>query len=142
MVIVGNTPSGQRALWQSAPVGQNAAWGITLQQQGTFSGAMNGNRESQIVALPKGGFLVVGAGETPTHHTLPIQAVTASTPEGLLTAAPTALVTPQALPQVYGPTITGIQVINGKEVVSMRVSTYGDGHYDPHTYTTTFTVTP
>lgn len=142
MVILGNTQSGQRALWQSAPVGQNSAWGNTLQQQGTFSGAMNGNRESQIVALPKGGFLVVGAGETSTHQTLPIQAVTASTPEGLLTAAPTALVTPQALPQVYGPTVTGIQEINGKEVVSMRVSTYGDGHYDPHTYTTTFTVTP
>ncbi|OBA58834.1 hypothetical protein A5647_20040 [Mycobacterium sp. 1100029.7] len=142
MVILGNTQSGQRALWQSAPVGQNSAWGNSLQQQGTFSGPMNGNRESQIVALPKGGFMVVGAGETPDHHTLPIQAVTASTPQGLLTATPTTLVTPQALPQVYGPTITDIQEINGKEVVSMRVSTYGNGQYDPHTYTTTFTVTP
>lgn len=142
MVILGNTPNGQRALWQSAPAGQNSAWGNTLQQQGTFNGAMNGNRESQIVALPKGGFMVVGAGETPTHQTLPIQAVTASTPQGLLTATPTALVTPGTLPQVYGPSITDIQEINGKEVISMRVSTYGDGHYDPHTYTTTFTVTP
>jgi hypothetical protein len=142
MVILGNTQNGQRALWQSTPVGQNSAWGNTLQQQGTFSGAMNGNRESQIVALPKGGFMVVGAGETSGHQTLPIQAVTAGTPQGLLTATPTTLVTPQTLPQVYGPTITGIQEINGKEVVSMRVSSYGDGHYDPHTYTTTFTVTP
>ncbi len=142
MVILGNTQNGQRALWQSAAIGQNPLWGNTLQQQGTFSGAMNGNRESQIVALPKGGFMVVGAAETPNHLTLPIQAVTASTPQGLLTAAPTALVTPQTLPQVYGPTITDIQEINGKEVVSMRVSTYGDHHYDPHTYTTTVTVTP
>ncbi|OBK65851.1 hypothetical protein A5653_02770 [Mycobacterium colombiense] len=142
MVILGNTPDGQRALWQSAPVNQNRAWGNSLQQQGTFSGSMNGNRESQIVALPKGGMMVVGAGETPDHRTLPIQAVTASTPQGLLTATPTALVQPETLHQVYGPTITGIQEINGKEVVSMRVSTYGDGHYDPHTYTTTFTVTP
>lgn len=142
MVIVGNTPTGQRALWESAPVSQNAAWGNTLQQQGTFSGAMNGNRESQIVALPKGGFMVVGAGETPDHHTLPIEAVTASTPEGLLTAVPTALVTPQTLPQVYGPTITEIRDIDGKEVITMRVSTYGDNVYDPHTYTTTFTVNP
>ncbi|WP_145011760.1 hypothetical protein [Mycobacterium marseillense] len=142
MVILGNTQNGQRALWQSAHVNQNSAWGNTLQQQGTFSGAMNGNRESQIVALPKGGFMVVGAGETPNHQTLPIQAVTASTPQGLLAAAPTALVNPKDLPQVYGPTVTGIQEINGKEVISMRVSTYGDGHYDPRTYTTAFTVTP
>ena len=142
MVVLGNTPDGQRALWQSDPVGQNSKWGNCLQQQGTFSGAMNGNRESQIVALPKGGFMVVGAGETPNHQTLPIQAVAAGTPQGLLTAAPTALVTPQTLPQVYGPTITDIQEVSGKEVVSMRVSTYGDGQYDPHTYTSTFTVTP
>jgi hypothetical protein len=60
----------------------------------------------------------------------------------LLTATPTALVTPQTLQQVYGPTITDIRVVDGKEVVSMRVSTYGDGHYDPHTYMTTVTVTP
>lgn len=142
MVILGNTQNGQRGLWQSAPVNQNSTWGNTLQQQGTFSGAMNGNRESQIVALPKGGFMVVGAGETPAHQTLPIQAVTASTPQGLLTATPTALVDPKVLPQVYGPTITDIQEINGKEVISMRVSTYGDGRYAPHTYTTTVTVTP
>ncbi len=143
MVILGNTRSGHRALWQSAPVGKNSAWGNTLRPLGTFSGAMDAKRESQIVALPKGGFLVVGAGAA-----LPIQAVTASTPQGLLTAAATELVTPQTLPQVYGPTITNIQEINGRQVVTMRVSTYGISgppgidHYDPHTYTTTFTVTP
>jgi len=149
MVILGNTQDGHRALWQSAPVSQNAAWNNTLQPLGTFSGAMDGNRESQIVALPKGGFLVVGAGDDRhDHHTLPIQAVTASTPQGLLTAAPTVLVTPQTLPQVYGPTITDIRDINGKEVVTLRVGTYGIvgppgiDHYDPHTYTTTFTITP
>lgn len=49
---------------------------------------------------------------------------------------------PDTLPQVYGPTVSDIQVIDGKEVVSMRVSNFGDGKYDPHTYTTTFTVTP
>ena len=146
MVIVGNTQDGHRALWQSAPVSQNAAWGSTLQQMGTFSGAMDGNRESQIVALPKGGFLVVGADSIP-GQALPLQAVTADTPQGLLTAKSTVLVSPQTLPQVYGPTITDIKEINGKEVVTLRVSTYGIvgppgiHHYDPHTYTTTFAIT-
>ena len=135
MVILGNTKSKHRALWQSAPIGKNGAWGNTLRPLGTFSGAMDGSRESQIVALPKDGFLVVGA-----DAASPIQAVTASTPKGLLTAAATELVTQQTLPQVYGPTITNIQETNGKQVVTMRVSTYGIGHYDPHTYTTTFTI--
>ena len=143
MVILGNTQSGDRALWQSAPISNNAAWGNTLQQLGTFSGAMNGDRESQIVALPKGGFLVVGAGTDRTYHcTLPIEAVTAATPQGLLTATPTAIVPPQNLPGVYGPTITDIQEIKGKEVVTIRMSTFGWIHYDPHTYKATFTITP
>ena len=157
MIILGNTQNGDRALWQSDPISQNPAWGNTLQFLGAFSGAMNGNRESQIVALPpgngrSGGFLVVGAGEAPIQRvlgfvvgggTLPIEAVTAPTPQGLLTARATELVTPWTLPQVYGPTITDIQETNGKDVVSMRVSTYGDpasGRYDPHTYKTTFTI--
>ena len=146
MVILGNTQNGDRALWQSAPVRENAAWGNTLQQLGTFSGAMNGNRESQIVALPSdngrgGGFLVVGAGADRTNYcTLPIEAVTAATPRGLLTATPTAVVKPQDLPGVYGPTIVNIQDINGKKIVTMRASTFGRGRYDPHTYKTTFTI--
>ena len=148
MIILGNTRDGHRALWQSAPVGENSAWGNTLQPLGTFSGTMDGNRESQIVALPKGGFLVVGAGDAPHYHyTMPIQAATANTPQGLLTAKPVALLSPQTLPQAYGPTITDIQEINGKEIVTLRVSTYGIvgppgiDHYDPHTYTTTFPIT-
>lgn len=147
MVIMGNDANGQRGLWQSTPVGQNPAWGKSpLESLGTFKGGMNGNRESQLVALPKGGFMAVGAGETVNAQgrpvTLPLQGAVASDARGLLTAPTTELVTPQTLPQVYGPSITGIQEIDGKEVVSMRVSTYGDGVYDPHTYTTTFTVTP
>ena len=143
MVILGNTRSKHRALWQSAPIGKNGAWGNTLQPLGTFSGVMDGSRESQIVSLPKGGFLVVGA-----DAASPIQAVTASTPQGLLTATATELVTQQTLPQVYGPTITNIQETNSAQVVTMRVSTYGISgppgidHYDPHTYTTTFIVKP
>ena len=135
MIIMGNTPSGDRALWQSAPVSQNAAWNTTLQPLGTFCGAMNGNRESQIVALPNGGLLAVGVG----NYT-PIVSVTATTPQGLLTAAPTALVTWKMLPGAYGPTITDIKESNGQLVVSMRVSTFGGDQYDPHTYKTTFTV--
>jgi len=143
MIILGNTRNGDRALWQSAPVSENAAWGNTVQPLGTFSGAMNAGRESQIVALPQGGFLVVGAGDSPhSPYTLPVEAVTAATPQGLLSATPTALVTQQSLPGVYGPTITDIQVVKGKEVVTMRVSTFGGNIYDPHTYTTTFTVKP
>ena len=146
MIILGNLQNGDRALWQSDPLSQNPAWGNTLQPLGTFSGAMNGNRESQIVALPSdngrgGGFLVVGAGEN--RGTLPIEAVIAATPQGLLSARATELVTPWTLPQVYGPTITDIQQVNGTDVISMRVSTYGDpaaGRYDPHTYKTTFTI--
>lgn len=142
MIVMGNNGKyGDRALWQSAPVSENAAWYSTLQPLGTFSGPMNGGRESQIVTLPKGGFLVVGAGDARA-----IMAVTATTPEGLLTAKPAPIVSSQTLPQVYGPTITDIQEINGKEVVTLRVSTYGIvgpgvDHYDPHTYTTTFPIT-
>lgn len=136
MIIMGNTPSGDRALWQSDPVGQNAAWNTTLQPLGTFCGAMNGNRESQIVALPKGGLLAVGVG----NYT-PIVSVTATTPQGLLTAAPAALVTWKMLPGAYGPTITDIKEVNGKEVITLRVSTFGGNQYDPHTYKSTFTVT-
>lgn len=147
MIIMGNGADGQRGLWQSAPVAQNPAWGKQpLQSMGTFQGAMNGNRESQIQAMPKGGFMVLGAAETVDAQghpvTLPLQGAVAGDARGLLTAPTTKLVMPDTLPQVYGPTVSDIQVIDGKEVVSMRVSTFGDGStYDPHTYTTTFTVT-
>jgi hypothetical protein len=138
MIIAGNTPDGSRALWQSASIGQNAACGNTLQQNGIFSGLMNGNRESQLVALPQGGFMLVGAADGQ-----PIRGVAAGTPEGLLTAPPTALVPQLSDGQFpYGPTITGIQQVGGKELVTMRLSTFGIGVYDPHTYTSTSAVTP
>lgn len=142
MVIMGNTPNGDRALWQSAPVAQNAAWQNTLEFLGVFNGAMNAYRESQIVPLPKGGFLVVGAGEG--RGTLPLQAATAATPQGLLTAPTTVLITPQTLPQVYGPTITDIQEANGQLAITIRVSTFGPAadRYDPHTYASKFNITP
>jgi hypothetical protein len=73
---------------------------------------------------------------------LPLEAATSSDVKGLLTAPPTEIVSPTTLPQVYGPTVTDIQQIDGKEVVTVRVSTFGDGDYDPHTYTTTYTVDP
>lgn len=149
MIVLGNTPDGHRGLWQSAPLSENAAWQETLQPIGSFSNEMDGNRESQIVALPLGGLLVVGAGDDrDTHATLPLMGVTASTPEGLLSAKPMVLVTPQVLPQVYGPTIADIKVIDGKQIVTIRVSTYGIvgppgiDHYDPHTYAVTFAVMP
>jgi len=139
MVIMGNNQAGQRGLWESAPVKQNGSWGNTLQWKAGFSGDLNGNRESQITALPQGkGFMMVGAADGK-----PIQGAVASTPEGLLNASPTPLV--QRMPDKqwsYGPTITDIREEGGKQVVSMRVSTYGIGPYDPRTYMTTFSVTP
>lgn len=94
MIIMGNDANGQRGLWQSAPVSQNPAWGKQpLESMGTFKGDMNGNRESQIQALPKGGFMVLGAAETVDPQgktvTLPLQGAVASDARGLLTAPTT-----------------------------------------------------
>jgi hypothetical protein len=143
MVIVGNDPqTGARKLWESAPVTpQNPSWGGTVAPVRDFRGGMNGDRENQIVALPNGkGFLLVGAAKGE-----PIRGVVASTPEGLLGAEPKDLV--GQLPDTqypYGPTITDIKEIDGREVVTLRLSTFGlpKGFYDPHTYTSTFDVTP
>jgi PPE family len=140
MNIVGNDPqTNDRGLWQSAPVGQNPSWGNTLQSSGTFQGKLNGGRESQIVALPNGkGFMLVGSADEQ-----PIEGAVASTPEGLLTAPAQDLLGPLPDGQFpYGPTITEINEVDGKEIVTMRVSTFGIGTYDPHTYTTTFPVIP
>jgi hypothetical protein len=139
MVIMGNNDKGQRGLWESAPVKQNGGWGNTLQWKDGFTGDLNGRRESQIVALPQGkGFMMVGATDGK-----PIVGAVASTPEGLLNASPTALVGQTPDNQwTYGPTITDIREEGGKQVISMRVSTYGIGKYDPRTYMTTFSVTP
>nr|WP_082959607.1 hypothetical protein [Mycobacterium sp. E2462] len=141
MIIMGNTADGQRGLWESAPVKQNGSWGNTLQSKGTFNGELNGNRESQITALPGNkGFMVVGGAANK-----PIVGAVASTPEGLLNAPTQTLVGQMPDTQIpYGPTITDIRQEGGKNVVTMRVSTYGlgVGVYDPKTYTTIFTVTP
>lgn len=109
MVIMGNNQNGQRGLWESAPINQNGNWGNTLQPKGTFNGALNGNRESQIVALPQGkGFMIVGAAADK-----PIQGAVASTPQGLLNASPTPLV--GQLPDIpYGPTFTDIRQVTAK----------------------------
>lgn len=75
----------------------------------------------------------------------PIGGAVASTPEGSFAAQPKDLVGPLPDGQVpYGPTITDIKDVDGKEVVTMRLGTYGvpTPSYDPRTYTTTFTVTP
>ena len=145
MIIMGNDASGNRSLWQSDPISTNPKWGDSLTSQGTFTGAMNGNRESQIVSLPQGGFLAVGASQTMSGAALPVEAVAASTPSGLLTASAVEVAPSTFNGQgVYGPTITGITSTDGQESITMRISTYGpaDGTYDPGTASTTFTITP
>lgn len=149
MFIVGIAPEGDRAMWRSEPVGKSHDWASLLPSQPykTFSGAMNGNRESQIVALPHGGgYLLVGATDAG-----PVAGVVARTPEALFDAVPQELVGPirdsdnkRGWP--YGPTITEFaENDDGQWVVHMRVSlcTNPNGMpYNPETYETTFTVTP
>lgn len=76
-----------------------------------------------------------------------VQAISAATPQGLLTAQPVPLVTQGTLPSVYGPTVTGttLDPVTGLETVQLRVSTWpftpaDPNFYDPNTWTTTFTV--
>lgn len=90
-------------------------------------------------ALPGNkGFMMVGA-----DAGKPIVGAVASTPEGLLNASSTPLVGQMPDTQwPYGPTITDIREEGGKQVISMRVSTYGLTTCDPRTYMTTFSVTP
>lgn len=149
MIIVGNTPAGDRAMWRSEPVGKSYDWGNLLPSQPyqTFSAAMNGNRESHIVALPNGGgYLLVGATDAG-----PVEGVVARTPEALFDAVPEQLVGPvqdsaDRWRSPYGPTITEfMDNEHGQWVVHMRVSicTNPKGMpYNPETYDTTFTVTP
>ncbi|SPM36978.1 hypothetical protein MRAB57_4821 [Mycobacterium rhizamassiliense] len=162
MVIVGNVGAdGQRALWQSDPIkpGDSPnAWMNTMHQTGTFNNVGAGDRENQIVALPKGGYLLTSA-----SNGQPVVGLTAATPEGLLNSTPQALTSPSIAstgntPSVpYGPTITKVDVLpNGQEQVTMRVSTWPipEGWqpppndptqgppYFPRTYTTTFNINP
>jgi hypothetical protein len=158
MVIIGNTGPNesdtQRVLWESDPVKPGdppGHWLQSLRQVGTVQG-LRGARENQLVALKGGGFALVGPDDYDKDHPAarpPVSAVTAATPEGPLTAAPTTLIAPQNFPGAapYGPTVVGTHFdpVTGKETLDLRVSawpgiTQQGQPYNPKTYTTTFTV--
>ena len=161
MVIVGNDGPNERTrrLYMSDPVDPKNpdGWMQTLKPQGEIKG-LPGDRESQIVALKGGGFMLVGSDnfDNRVPGDQPVGAITASTPEGLLTAKATPLFPPGpgawpggAAP--YGPTVvdTIYDPVTGKETVRLRVSTWedppnwdgkGDKPYNPKTYQTQLTV--
>lgn len=161
MVIVGNTgphPGDRtRMLYMSDPIdpANPSGWMQTLKPVGEIKG-LPGDRESQLVALKGGGFMLVGSDnfnqDVPGDQ--PMSAVTASTPEGLLTAQATPLFPSGAGPggaAPYGPTVvdTAYDPVTGKETVQLRVSTWedqpgwdgtGDKPYNPRTYQTEVTV--
>jgi hypothetical protein len=128
-------------LWVSGPVdpANPNGWMSSLQRVGDVS--LPGDRESQLVALKGGGYMLVGA----TNNDA-VSAITAATPQGLMSAQPVPLVTQQTLPSVYGPTVfgTSLDPATGLETIQLRVSTWppnpDPNFYDPNTWTTTFTV--
>jgi hypothetical protein len=160
MMIVGNVGAdGQRALWQSDPIKPGDApnaWMNSMHQTGTFGNVGAGDRENQIVSLPKGGYLLTSA-----SNGQPVVGLTSATPEGLLGATPQSL-TPATLPSAgnlpavpYGPTVTKIDILpNGQEQVTLRTSTWPTPEgwptgqdappapYHPRTYTSTFDINP
>lgn len=146
MVIVGNTSNRTgdltRGMWVSEPVdpANPNGWMSSLQRVGNVS--LPGDRESQLVSLKGGGFMLVGASNGEA-----VQGITAATPRGLMSAQPVPLVPQAALPSVYGPTVTGttLDSATGLETIQLRVSTWpfnpdAPDFYDPNTWTTTFTV--
>jgi hypothetical protein len=142
MVIIGNTSNRTgdltRGLWVSGPIdpANPNGWMNSLQRVGDVN--LPGDRESQLVGLQGGGYMLVGA-----TNGGPVQAITATTPQGLTAAAPQTLINADQLPTVYGPTVTGTTVdpATGLETVQLRVSTWPPGPtYDPNTWTTTFGV--
>lgn len=147
MVVVGNTVAGQRAMWTSEPVAQQPDWirSVNAAQPRAFTGAMNGDRENQLVPLPNGGgFLLAGATDGG-----PVQAVAAATPDGLFTARPRVVagqIPDEAGPGwPYGPTVTDLRYrpeIRQWES-HLRVSTWtgGAANYNPKTYDVTLTGT-
>ena len=163
MVIVGNTgphPGDRtRMLYMSDPIdpANPNAWMQTLKPQGEIQG-LPGDRENQLVALKGGGFMLVGSDNFNQNvpGDQPMSAITASTPEGLLTAQATPLFPPapgawpgNAAP--YGPTVvdTVYDPVTGRETVQLRISTWedqpgwdgkGDKPYNPKTYQTDITV--
>lgn len=163
MVIVGNDGPNDRTrrLYMSDPIDPKNpnGWMQTLKPQGEIKG-LPGDRESQVVALKGGGFMLVGSDNfDPTvPGDQPMGVVTASTPEGLLTAKATPLFPgPGAWPggaAPYGPTVvdTVYDPVTGRETVQLRVSTWEkppgwvptpgqpDMPYNPKTYQTNITV--
>ncbi|WP_234812320.1 hypothetical protein [Mycolicibacter longobardus] len=142
MVIVGNTSNRTgdltRGLWVSGPIdpAQPNGWVTSLQRVGDVG--LPGDRESQLISLTGGGYMLVGA-----TNGGPVSAITASTPQGLIGAAPQPLLTQRDLPTVYGPTVMGTSLdpATGVETIQLRVSTWPPGPiYDPNTWTTTFEV--
>jgi hypothetical protein len=161
MVIVGNTgphPGDRtRMLYMSDPIGpaNPNGWMTTLRPVGEVKG-LPGDRESQLVALKGGGFMLVGSDNfnTDVPGGQPISAITASAPAGLLTAQATPLFPQGAWPggaAPYGPTVvdTTYDPVTGVETVALRVSTWENPPnwdnsppkpYNPKTYTTEVTV--
>lgn len=169
MIIVGNTgphPGDRtRMLYVSDPIDPSNPndWMRTLKPQGEIQG-LPGDRESQLVALKGGGFMLVGSDNVVRDgNQQPIGAVTATTPEGLLTAPRTDLFPPgphQSWPgsppaPPYGPTVvdTTYDPVTRTETVQLRVSTWERPEwwtgptpehpkrpYNPQTYSTTVTV--
>jgi hypothetical protein len=164
MVIVGNTGPNRgdrtRMLYESDPIdpANPNAWMSTLHPVGEIKG-LPGDRENQLVALKGGGFMLVGSDNVTGPGSQPMSAITAATPEGLLTAKPTNLFPPgpqQNWPgnaPPYGPTVvdTTYDPVTGKENVQLRVSTWEDPPgwdpktqptkpYNPSTYTTNVTI--
>jgi hypothetical protein len=162
MVVVGNTgphPGDRtRVLYMSDPIdpANPNAWMQTLKPQGEIQG-LPGDRENQLVALKGGGFMLVGSDnfDPRVPGDQPMGAITASTPEGLLTAQGAPLFPGQATwpggAAPYGPTVvdTVYDPVTGVETVQLRVSTWenppnwdGTGRkpYNPFTYSTSINV--
>lgn len=160
MVVVGNTgphPGDRtRMLYMSDPIDPSNpdGWMQTLKPQGEIQ-ELPGDRESQLVALKGGGFMLVGSDnfDRKVPGDQPIGAITASSPEGLLTAQAVPLFPPGqgnwpggAAP--YGPTVvdTTYDPVTGQESVQLRISTWEptpgnpDHPYNPKTYQTQITV--
>lgn len=164
MVIVGNTgphPGDRtRMLYMSDPIDPKNpnGWMKTVKPVGEIKG-LPGDRENQLVALKGGGFMLVGSDNATGAGSQPVSAVTASTPEGLVTAqaAPLFPGGPATWPAgaaPYGPTVvdTVYDPVTGVETVQLRISTWErppnwvptPGNpampYNPKTYTTSVNV--
>ncbi|WP_407937657.1 methyl-accepting chemotaxis protein [Mycobacteroides franklinii] len=155
MFLAGNPGDGHgytRQLFQSDPIDPQNPNSWTTGTMHYLGDILQGNRESQLVPLEGGGYLFVGSTDGG-----PIEAVAASTPQGLVGKTGVALVPGSAgaggVDGVYGPTILkdAFNPSTGVHTLTMRVSQFWDPQhmynekgeilYDPRTYTTIFTVT-